>query len=249
MRGALRHTHGSWPSSAGITTPALSSGFYGAVCCGGDSAPRLRLGPGRGGSRSRCRGWWAKAADPDVAAAGAKAAALRAVAAGAKARAHAADGAQAASLGGCCRCGASSFGLWGPIGFLPKSRSVGDQTDRPAFSLRAALAEMSGLARVGFVGLGKIGSAMASNMLKAGLCGPTSHFDLDAHAVARLAEKGSSPAASAEEVAAQSDILFSVLPNDQILSSVVFGTGGTGGINSSLRKGAVHVSCSTVGPW
>jgi len=131
MRGALRHTHGSWPSSAGITTPALSSGFYGAVCRGGDSAPRLRLGPGRGGSRSRCRGWWARAADPDVAAAGAKAAALRAVAAGARARAHAADGAQAASLGGCCRCGASSYGLWGPIGFLPKSRSVGEP-DRPS---------------------------------------------------------------------------------------------------------------------
>ena len=84
MRDALLYTHGSWPSSAGITTPTLSSGFYGAVCRGGDSAPRLRLGPGRGGSRSRCRGWWAKAADPDVAAAGAKAAALRAVAAGAK---------------------------------------------------------------------------------------------------------------------------------------------------------------------
>ena len=112
---ALRHTHGSWSSSAGITTPALSSGFYGAVCRGGDSAPRLRLGPGRGGSQSLCRGRWAKAADPDVAAAGAtaadpdvaaagaKAAALRAVAAGAKAPAHAADGAQAASLGGCCR--------------------------------------------------------------------------------------------------------------------------------------------------
>ena len=100
---ALRHTHGSWSSSAGITPPALSSGFYGAVCRGGDSAPRLRLGPGRGGSQSLCRGRWAKAADPDVAAAGAKAAALRAVAAGAKAPAHAADGAQAASLGGCCR--------------------------------------------------------------------------------------------------------------------------------------------------
>ena len=55
--------------------------------------------------------------DPELAktflgrAAGAKAVALRAVAAGAKARAHAADGAQAASLGGCCRCGASSFCL------------------------------------------------------------------------------------------------------------------------------------------
>ena len=133
LRHARRAPAHAWQLAfeRGDHHPALSSGFYGAVCRGGDSAPRLRLGPCRGGSRSWCRGWWAKAADPDVAAAGAKAAALRAVAAGAKARAHAADGAQAASLGGCCRCGASSPGLWGPIGFLPKSRSVGEP-DRPS---------------------------------------------------------------------------------------------------------------------
>ena len=72
--------------------------------------------------------------------------------------------------------------------------------------------------RVGFIGLGKIGFAMARNMIKSGVCGslPSIHYDLDGVAVERLAVEGSEPASSADGVAEAADVVFSVLPNDQV---------------------------------
>lgn len=75
------------------------------------------------------------------------------------------------------------------------------------------------------------------------------HFDLDAGAVKRLTAVGSVAKSSVLDVAAESDILFSVLPNDAILTSVSLGADGLGGINSVMKPDSIHVSCSTVGPW
>ena len=104
-------------------------------------------------------------------------------------------------------------------------------------------------ARVGFVGLGKIGYAMANNMIKAGVCGHESPicFDLDSSAMARL--PGAVAAESPEEVGSAADIVFTVLPNDQILQSVAYGADGKSGLNAFMKDGSTHVSCSTVGPW
>jgi 3-hydroxyisobutyrate dehydrogenase-like beta-hydroxyacid dehydrogenase len=103
--------------------------------------------------------------------------------------------------------------------------------------------------RVGFVGLGKIGFAMARNMIKAGVCGntPPICFDLDASAMGRL--EGALPAESPEEVGSAADIVFSVLPNDLVLEAVTFGADSKSGLNAFMARGSTHVSCSTVGPW
>ena len=72
---------------------------------------------------------------------------------------------------------------------------------------------------VGFVGLGKIGFAMANNMMKAGHS--LTVFDLDPAAVDRLVAAGATAAGSAAEVAASTSRLVTVLPNDAILHQVV----------------------------
>jgi lactate dehydrogenase-like 2-hydroxyacid dehydrogenase len=72
---------------------------------------------------------------------------------------------------------------------------------------------------VGFVGLGKIGFAMARNMMKAGHS--LTVFDVDPDAVDRLVAEGATAAGSAAEAAAATSRLVTVLPNDAILHQVV----------------------------
>ena len=59
---------------------------------------------------------------------------------------------------------------------------------------------------------------MARNMIRSGVTGalPSIHYDLEESAVARLATEGSEAASSADEVAANADVVFSVLPNDKV---------------------------------
>ena len=98
---------------------------------------------------------------------------------------------------------------------------------------------------IGFVGLGKIGAAMATNLLQAGHC--LAVHDVEPSAVERLRSEGAATPGSVAEVArAVGDgVCFTVLPNDASLVDVVQG----GGLLEALSgSGAVHVSCSTVSP-
>jgi 3-hydroxyisobutyrate dehydrogenase-like beta-hydroxyacid dehydrogenase len=93
-----------------------------------------------------------------------------------------------------------------------------------------------------------MGFPMAHNLLKAGhsiVC-----FDANPANVAKLAELGASPAKSVEDVAAQVQTVFSVLPNDEVLKSVVLGdaASNSAGLLSALAPGSTHVSCSTIHP-
>lgn len=92
-----------------------------------------------------------------------------------------------------------------------------------------------------------MGFPMAHNLLKAGhavVC-----FDANAANVAKLEALGATPATSVEDVAKRADTVFSVLPNDEVLKSVVLGDGSaSSGLLSSLAPGALHVSCSTIHP-
>lgn len=72
---------------------------------------------------------------------------------------------------------------------------------------------------VGFVGLGKIGFAMAKNMMDAGYS--LTVFDVDPAAVDRLVAEGATGAGSAAEVASATSRLVTVLPNDAVLHQVV----------------------------
>lgn len=91
--------------------------------------------------------------------------------------------------------------------------------------------------KVGFIGLGQMGSAIAANLLKAGHeltvwnRSPDKANDLVA-AGARLAQCPSE--------AAQGDVVMSMLADDRAVEAVVYGKGGI------LSSPALHVSHSTI---
>uniref|UniRef100_K3WRE9 6-phosphogluconate dehydrogenase NADP-binding domain-containing protein n=1 Tax=Globisporangium ultimum (strain ATCC 200006 / CBS 805.95 / DAOM BR144) TaxID=431595 RepID=K3WRE9_GLOUD len=101
---------------------------------------------------------------------------------------------------------------------------------------------------IGFIGLGNMGLPMAYNFVKNGhdvLC-----FDTNKDSVDRLVQLGGRAASSVEAIASSVTTVFSVLPNDEVLTSVVLGdaTKPGSGLLANLTPGTLHVSCSTIHP-
>ena len=71
-------------------------------------------------------------------------------------------------------------------------------------------------------------------------------YDVDSSAVSALSSKGAVAAASPAEVAAQSDRLVTMLPNNDIVRAVY--TSSDGGVLGSVKKGALLVDSSTIDP-
>lgn len=98
--------------------------------------------------------------------------------------------------------------------------------------------------RVGFIGLGTMGGPMASNLANAGKSPVV--FDASAAATAAIAKlPGVTIAKSAADVAAQSAVVFTALPNDAIVRHVYLGVDG---IAAGAKSGLVTCDCSTVSP-
>jgi len=98
--------------------------------------------------------------------------------------------------------------------------------------------------RVGFIGLGTMGLPMATNLARAGIA-LTVHDASPAAAAQAGRLPGASVAASAGDVAAQCAVLFTCLPNDDVVRGVYLGSGG---IAASGRPGLITCDCSTVSP-
>jgi 3-hydroxyisobutyrate dehydrogenase len=85
---------------------------------------------------------------------------------------------------------------------------------------------------------------MAANLAKAGV--PLVVYDASAAAATAAAQQsGVTIAASSGEVAARVAVLFTCLPNDDIVRAVYLGPGGVG---AGGRAGLVTCDCSTVSP-
>ncbi|MEE9286311.1 MAG: NAD(P)-dependent oxidoreductase [Dehalococcoidia bacterium] len=97
--------------------------------------------------------------------------------------------------------------------------------------------------RVGFIGLGKMGLPMARHLLKAGF--PLAVHNRSRANVERLASEGAAATGSPAEVARQSDVVLTCLPDTQAVEEVFLGPGG---IMEATREGQVLVDHSTVGP-
>jgi 3-hydroxyisobutyrate dehydrogenase-like beta-hydroxyacid dehydrogenase len=95
---------------------------------------------------------------------------------------------------------------------------------------------------LGFVGVGRMGGPMASRLLDAGhtLC----VFDTSAEAIAPLVARGAVLAASPQEVASVSDVVFLSLPTPPIVQAVVLGDKGV----AHGTRAKVIVDLSTTGP-
>ena len=99
------------------------------------------------------------------------------------------------------------------------------------------------MARVGYIGLGLMGSGMARNLMKAG-------HELVVHnrsraIVDQLASEGATPATTPREVAEQSDFVFTNLPDSPDVELVAFGPDG---IIEGARAGMVFIDNSTIKP-
>ena len=94
--------------------------------------------------------------------------------------------------------------------------------------------------RIGFIGLGNMGSGMAANLLKAGH--QVVGYNRSPDKVDALARQGAVRAQSVAE-ACSAGIVITMLANDEAVEAVTFGDGG---ILQSLRSGGTHVSSSTI---
>src|SRR4051794_41371938 len=96
---------------------------------------------------------------------------------------------------------------------------------------------------IAFIGLGRMGLPMASNLIKAGFA--VIGCDLDAGRREALAGRGGQIAATPAQAAAQADISISMIMNDAILRAVATGPEG---VFAGARKGHVYADLSTVSP-
>jgi 3-hydroxyisobutyrate dehydrogenase-like beta-hydroxyacid dehydrogenase len=94
--------------------------------------------------------------------------------------------------------------------------------------------------KVGFIGLGNMGSGIAANLLKAGH--EVTVFNRTSSKAEPLVKQGARYAARIAD-ACQGDAVMTMLSDDHAVESVVFGEAG---IADSLGKGAVHISVSTI---
>jgi 3-hydroxyisobutyrate dehydrogenase-like beta-hydroxyacid dehydrogenase len=97
--------------------------------------------------------------------------------------------------------------------------------------------------RVGFIGLGAMGSRMAGRVLAA-------HHDVVVYnrtpeRTQALAERGATVAATPRQLAAAVDIVVSSVANDAALEQVMFGPDGA---LAGARAGAIVIEMSTVSP-
>ena len=96
---------------------------------------------------------------------------------------------------------------------------------------------------IGFIGLGIMGRPMARNLLKAG-------HTLVVHSRSRgpveeIVKAGATAAASPRDVAAQCDVLITMLPNSPEVEQVALGPGG---IVEGARRGLIFADMSTISP-
>jgi len=99
---------------------------------------------------------------------------------------------------------------------------------------------------IGFIGLGAMGAPMLKRLAEGMPAEQMFGFDLSPEVTASAcADAGATQCASIAEIAGASDILFSCVPNNDVLREVYLGEGG---VASAARSGTVTIDCSTVGP-
>ena len=96
---------------------------------------------------------------------------------------------------------------------------------------------------MGFIGLGIMGKPMAANLIKAG-----HELVVSTHneaAASELAELGASSAGTPREIAAQVELLITMLPNSPQVRDVALGTDG---IVGGARPDLIYVDMSSIAP-
>jgi 3-hydroxyisobutyrate dehydrogenase-like beta-hydroxyacid dehydrogenase len=99
------------------------------------------------------------------------------------------------------------------------------------------------MAGIGFLGLGEMGTPMASRLLRAGH--DVIVWNRTAERAAALAQQGAAVASSPAKAAAGANVVITMLATPEALEQVLFGTDG---LAPALSPGQVLIDMSTVGP-
>lgn len=97
--------------------------------------------------------------------------------------------------------------------------------------------------QIGYIGLGQMGGAMAGHLIESGY--PVTVYDINADAVQSFVDAGATAATSPKEVAEQSEIVITCLPNPAIVEATALGQDG---ILAGLMPGKIYMDMSTVEP-
>jgi len=97
--------------------------------------------------------------------------------------------------------------------------------------------------RIGFIGLGLMGSGMSKNLVKAGY--PVTVWNRTASKMKPLVEAGAKSAGSPKEVAESSDVVVSIVTDSPDVEEVLLGPEGA---IHGAKKGHIFIDMSTISP-
>jgi 3-hydroxyisobutyrate dehydrogenase-like beta-hydroxyacid dehydrogenase len=103
--------------------------------------------------------------------------------------------------------------------------------------------DMADKQRIGWIGLGKMGVPMSQNLAKAGY--PLTVYNRSAAKTKALADQGAKVADSPKALAADADVIISMISDDSVLEAVSCGSDGA---FEGAKKGAIYMDMSTVSP-
>lgn len=95
--------------------------------------------------------------------------------------------------------------------------------------------------RIGFIGLGSMGAAIAANLIESGH--EVHVFNRSPARAEPLREKGARVVSTPAQAAQAADVVFTMVADDAALDEVTLGEKG---MFAGLRSGALHISMSTV---
>ena len=106
---------------------------------------------------------------------------------------------------------------------------------------------MNPIKKIGFIGIGNMGSPMAAHLVRKGF--DVTVFDIRPEVTKAFVEQhGGKAAVSPVDAAHGMDAVITMLPDDKIVRKVVLGEGGENCIAAGLARGAVVIDMSTSNP-
>jgi 3-hydroxyisobutyrate dehydrogenase-like beta-hydroxyacid dehydrogenase len=102
---------------------------------------------------------------------------------------------------------------------------------------------MSAKQKIGWIGLGKMGIPMSQNLLKADY--PVTVYNRTKEKTKALADAGAKVADTPKALAAEVDVIISMISDDVVLEAV--STGADGAL-AGAKSGAIYIDMSTVSP-
>ncbi len=97
--------------------------------------------------------------------------------------------------------------------------------------------------KITFIGLGIMGSRMASNLMQHGA--DLTVYNRSQEAVKPLLDQGAKTAETIQAAVEQADLVFSMLSTPEVVKAIFFGANGA---LASMKNGALWVDCTTVNP-